>query len=409
MGNIYYVLSYMLFPLGGLLVNICVARTMSIGNYSDYSYLMVLISYVLLFLDFGSKDYFLSSNNNNRDNKKDKSLVFQNEYYSVILLNSLLFFVFLLFFHFYERTDFSKLLLFSYFDIFSTFFVTKVILFYFQVNEKLESVFKYNVLYFFCSVLFKVALIIYIKELYLSLFFSGLLSSVSLILLFLSNNFRNLIDFKFSYTSALFKFRGWLPFAVSSISFLLYFNSDKVLVRNILGDKELAYYTIAATFVSLADIFCGVAWNILLPRVNRIFASKKNQIYLMCISYIGAALYIFVIYFFSSEIIILFFGSEYNLDIVNHLIIVLSFFFIFRYPNVILELKFIYIDSYNTVMKLRLLSAFINLILNVLFLQHFGLIWAAFTTVTSEMILTILFFLLLSKKRTDDKCLFSKL
>ena len=71
-------------------------------------------------------------------------------------------------------------------------------------------------------------------------------------------------------------------------------------------------------------------------------------------------------------------------------VVILSIYFIFRYWNVISELVVIYNGKQKVLAKGRLFCGGINVILNMIFLERFGIIAAAFTTILSELILCII-------------------
>ncbi|WP_341508688.1 polysaccharide biosynthesis C-terminal domain-containing protein [Photobacterium damselae subsp. damselae] len=228
------------------------------------------------------------------------------------------------------------------------------------------------------------------SNVYFAVSFSGILGSI---IIFYYLNYINIVKFndffsefnKKNYTRYLKEYKYWMPFLISTLSFLLYFNSDKIIIAWLLKPEDLAVYTIAATFISVGELVCTVVWSILLPRADFISKNTRYRIILRGIAILGGVGFFLIVLSFGRYLIDLFFSEQYPLA--YSLSVCLSLYFIFRYSNIINELVIVNNGFQGKLAKYRLFCGFINVSFNLIFIPFFGVFTAAVTTVLSEFVL----------------------
>lgn len=398
--GIIYGFSHILLSLGVFFINSTVAKMTSVSIYAEYSFIMVMMAYFIFLVDFGTKDYFLATGV--VTDKKNKSI---NDYKTVVNFNLIFIIIFSIAMFLIFESDY--LYFYFFFDFISSFLIFKYLLFLYQINSKILLFYKCNITFFVFSILLKIWLIYIYHNIAIPFFISGLVSTFFIILFFKNDLKKNKVNINIdsfkNYIKFILGFNKWMPYTISTLSYLLYLNSDKIIIAKYLGSEQLAYYSIAVIFIAIGEIISGLVWNILLPKVNLIMKNRRLLLILISVAIIGASIYIIFLDIFSPDLISFFFGIKYNIDLINKAVHILSFFFIFRYLNILLELKMIHKGYYQKTMMFRIIAALLNIILNILFINKYGILFAAFTTVVAEMFLTVSITLYLLGKKYKNQ------
>jgi len=191
------------------------------------------------------------------------------------------------------------------------------------------------------------------------------------------------------------RWRQWIPYTLSFFAFFLYFSSDKIIIKEVLGEEQLAFYAAAYSFISVGQIIVTAVWSIYMPRISR-GVDDFGQRRFVFISLLGGWLLFGFYAVFASFFFHYFYPSAYESSGV--VLLVLSAFFIFRLPNVVYEMYWVAKDAYSIFFSLRLFSGVLNVVLNVLFVSVYGILAAAVTTVLSELLIFVLVIILEKRK-----------
>ena len=192
------------------------------------------------------------------------------------------------------------------------------------------------------------------------------------------------------------------PFALSGLLYIIYFQSDIILLKYLDSAMSAGIYNIAFTIMAAVYLLPNVLFQkYLLPKLHRWNAHNKSKLastYKLACSamfLLGLITMIFL-WLFAPPLIIQAFGSEYQQAILYVNILALCVPLRFLSSSVASRLL-----SHRD-MQLKVIcmggAALLNLVLNFLFIPEYGATAAAVTTVLSEGLLLILFLLAVAKQ-----------
>lgn len=375
-------LPMVLTPAFNMLFLVLVARTVDLTSYGNLSYALALISILVGFSDLGLRDYFLS-----KDGVAKK-------YSSGINLFVFSFFIFLCIFILqYHVLEFEEQLLAIFLLLLGEGFALgvlhKVIYYKYQSDNQLPKFSRYDSIFKVIPVAIKITVLYLTKDLFFAIVLSSVISLVIyggwLLRLRLFNAFeiRSIIS---DLNVLLRDYKSWSIYTISFVSFFLYFGADRLVVEYVLGVEQLAIYSASMAFMAVGQIFVGVLWSLYMPRLSRgeslwtynrfMLIVTVLSIPLVC-SYVAFSIYLF--------------PYVYPVDYQEGaaILAVSALYFIFRFPNVVMEIYFIIDGKYSSFVKMRVLFGFASLALSFSLLPVLGIMGAALALVISEMLLTI--------------------
>lgn len=361
---------------------IMVARVTSLSLYGSLSYALVLIAVLIGFSDLGLRDFFLSKEG--LEKKYSKSII--------LLLCSSLVFIFIFLFQYLIlefNADLKKIYLLLIFEAFALGVFHKIIYYKYQSDNLLSIFSLYDFFIKMIPLAIKVILLYETKDLFLSISVAAILT-FCLYFFWLCNlkiiSFIDLGFYFFELKNVIRDIKCWGVYTISFVSFFLYFGADKLVVNYFLGIEQLAIYSAAMGFMAIGQIFVGVLWSLYMPRLSRgeiIFSYHK---FIFIISSLSIVL-VLVYYLFSTFFYHYIYPTEYQSG--ANVLKLASFYFIFRFPNVVMEIYYIVDGNYKFFVKMRVFCGFISLGISFVLLPFLGIIGAALSLVLSEMLLTI--------------------
>jgi O-antigen/teichoic acid export membrane protein len=185
------------------------------------------------------------------------------------------------------------------------------------------------------------------------------------------------------------------PFGLATFFYIIYYQSDIVFLKYMVGDHAAGYYNVAFSIMAAIYLFPGVIYQkYLLPKMHR-WANQDEDKFFQVYSYGNKAMLIlgvvgmFGIWSTGFWAIPLLFGSEYQDSILILNILALSTPLIFLAFNsgATLVTK----DYMRIKVKYMGVTALINIILNVLLIPIYQEVGAAVATVLSNFLLMVLF------------------
>lgn len=194
---------------------------------------------------------------------------------------------------------------------------------------------------------------------------------------------------------------GSLPYGLLGVLGLLYFRIDAVMLAYLKGGYEAGLYGAAYKFLE-ASIFIPGSFSVaLFPVLAKLHDENKSEmkkIYyksLKIMAVFGVAL--LLIYLLVLPVFIKLFLPDYLLAIsaINILAFSIPFIFIAT-PGV--QVLFSSDKYLKTVILLSVLTVVFNIVLNFIFIPKYGFLGAAYTTVASDILSFIVFYLLIVKK-----------
>ncbi|MEZ9132802.1 oligosaccharide flippase family protein [Vibrio breoganii] len=187
---------------------------------------------------------------------------------------------------------------------------------------------------------------------------------------------------------------SWL-FSASSFLYIIYYQSDIILISKLDSPIATGYYNAAFVFISATYIIPSlIVQKYMLPTLHRLFHSGQNSFlkYSEKMFYILLALSILLCVFLilSSElIIILSFGSDYRNSITY--LTILSCTIPLKFITVLAGAILTASEFMGRKVKLMLYAAIFNILSNLIFIPIYGGYAAAVTTVLTELLLLLFF------------------
>ena len=194
----------------------------------------------------------------------------------------------------------------------------------------------------------------------------------------------NLKSFNFSCAKQLMK-SAW-PLVLTAFAASLYMKIDQIMIGGLLGNAQVGQYAVAVRLSEALYFIPIVITSSLFPAL--VEAKRKDQtLYLRRVE----NLYRLVVYlallialpmsFFSNDIVSVLYGAEYNISGEVFKIHIWASIFIFM--NAAFA-KFLYVECFEKKYLYRTLcGAFMNIALNYIWIEQYGIIGAAYATLAS--------------------------
>ncbi len=191
-------------------------------------------------------------------------------------------------------------------------------------------------------------------------------------------------------------FQNAWPFGLAAFFHLIYFQSDIILIKYMVGDNQAGIYNVAFTIMVAVYMFPAVLYQkFLLPKLHRWANHDKDKFYevyrkgnlaMLLLGLIAMVL----VWVLSTWAIPFIFGNEYQDSIIILNILALSAPIIF----VAFSTGATLVTQEHMRLKVKLMGivAAINLVLNFIFIPIYGIIGAAVTTVISNFVLLIFYY-----------------
>lgn len=181
-----------------------------------------------------------------------------------------------------------------------------------------------------------------------------------------------------------------IPLLPHYLSEFILQSSDKLMINQMCGSEDVAIYSIAYTVGSLITVIISVINNTVIPyryqKLNEKEYDKLAKITDQVLIFVGGCL--FLIMLFAPEIIFVFGGNQYKNAVVLIYPICIGVFFnyIFQLFSSIQE----YFEKKKMIAIASVLCAICNIVLNLIFIPIYGFGAAAYTTMVSYLLFSVL-------------------
>ncbi|MFW1561066.1 oligosaccharide flippase family protein [Vibrio parahaemolyticus] len=198
---------------------------------------------------------------------------------------------------------------------------------------------------------------------------------------------------------------GWM-YGFSGILYLIYYQSDIIIIEYFISSKSAGLYTVSYIIISVAYILPSVVFQkYLLPIVHRWYYEKNENIILIFkvwtpISFLIGFFIAIFIYFISEYLVGYFFGESY-LEALSY-IYLLVFCIPIKFASTCLGLLFSLEVLIKRKFQIMCFVAALNLVLNVLLIPSYGAVWAAYTTVISEFLILLFFIFIINLRFINE-------
>ncbi|OWT33509.1 hypothetical protein BGI41_01985 [Methanobrevibacter sp. 87.7] len=186
-----------------------------------------------------------------------------------------------------------------------------------------------------------------------------------------------------------------LPFGLISVFYSIYFTIDMTMLQYLSTDAAVGLYNAAYKIISILTTFYAVYPQVIFPVMSKLF---KNSNELLKFSYEKSIKYLLLIILpicagiivYAEPLMVLIYGKGYigTGAIVTILVFTIPFLFVNGTSTVALNSS----NNEMLVTKTYACAALSNVILNLILIPKYSYFGAAFATVISEIIITIIMF-----------------
>lgn len=379
----------------GIFVSLWMARYLGPENFGKFNYIISIVLIIGAITPAGLQTVVV--NKLIKEPEQQAYLMGSTLFIRSILTS--LSIIFLLIFSFVANLDSYSIYGTRILTLFFIFQLYEIIEIYFQAKQKL----KYSAISRITGTLISAALIvwgIYTKKELSFFFFTFLIEhAINMISLFYFNqkNALSISKWKinFSLSKKLFK-ESW-PLLLSTIALMSYNRIDQVMIKNIIGDTELGYYSAASRLSQLWIFIPYMLSSIFFPIVSKKSKQSKKdfdeaqQSFFDLLSGL-AWLLIIPICLLSSWIIIVLYGNQFSNS--SGILALHIWTALFVFSRIGLD-RWLVIENktkYNLIHHGG--AAILNIILNLLFIPlwgGYGAAWASLLSIGLSTVATALF------------------
>jgi O-antigen/teichoic acid export membrane protein len=216
------------------------------------------------------------------------------------------------------------------------------------------------------------------------------------------------LNFSFDYNYSKELSKKVLPFALFSVLTEILFAIDTVLLSYMRGDQFVGYYQASMKIIVALTVIPEILYSSFFPTLSKLYEIKNasemiGEKLMTILLYIGVPLTA-IIFILADKIILFVYGDSFSESIV-----------IFKILSVALLLRFV-IKGYETILfaigkqtvifYIVLFATVFNIILNILSIQRFGLLGAAYSSVATQIVIFAAYFFVM--KRVQGKVMLEK-
>ena len=205
-------------------------------------------------------------------------------------------------------------------------------------------------------------------------------------------------------------FQNTWPYGVNTILYLIFFQSDVILLEYISGSKSAGIYNVAFTILMGVYLLPSVIYQqILMPKIHRWI--NRDSIKFFNVHKLGYKYMLFLglliggcLFFIAPILIPFIFGNIYAES--SNILLILSFAVPIKFLSTSIGAPFYTEVGMKSNVRFMGYAALLNIVLNIILIPYFFEYGAAFATLISEIFLLFLYFTyvdkVFSKTRTTD-------
>ncbi len=187
------------------------------------------------------------------------------------------------------------------------------------------------------------------------------------------------------------------PFGVAAASQLIYYQSDIILIKYFIGDASAGIYNVSFTVMAAVYLFPGVLYQkFFLPKMHRWANHDRSRFYevyrignlLMVGLGLSTAIFIWIV---SNTLIKFVFGAGFEQSII--LLNILAISAPITFVSFSIGATLVTQEHMKIKVKYMFLVAVLNVLLNLVFIPIYGVVGAACTTVFSNLMLLVLYYI----------------
>lgn len=368
-----------------------VIRKLGAENLGKLQYVEAIVAYFILFINLGIDTYGKREVALHRDNKEELSKIIL-ELLVILFLTTFLGIIFyILFIYFYiDEIVIKKILYIYFFNIFLNFFNLGWV---YVGLENQSYITKRDALFKLISALLILMFIKSNSDIYI---YTGIivLSLVGPNLFNIFNIRKIIIIKKIKLKNIKKHIKPLLTLFFSVLALSISYNLDSIMIKNIIGDRELGYYSFAMKFGKIPLIFSTSIVAIFYPKLcNLLGKNRKEEYYkLTTIGIEGILIFSFpasIGMFILSDIIVRIFAG---IDFIPSIPImkVFSVFILIMGIALCTGSMTLIANKRDKVYSLSVtIGSILNFLFNIIFISKMGALGAAIATIITEAIAII--------------------
>ena len=361
-----------------------IARTLGKESLGVYSYTYSIAYYFVIFAQLGIATYGNRTIAACRDNKEKRNQVFSTVLFLQMTIGIFVFLIALLY-NFFINKDYSNISFIQLLYIISG--IIDINWFFFGIENFKLTVTRNTVV----KVLTTVLIFIFIKTpydtwKYTLILSSGMLISQLSVWLYLPK-FVKIVKPNQDYLKRMLK--PILILFIPTLAVSIYRTMDKVMIKSLSDVVQVGIYDSSEKFISMCLGVINALGTVLVPRISNLLANheekkvKKLLIDSMFLISIIASAFAFGLLSISNNLILVFYGVEFNDSIKVLSVLSISIIFI-GWANVIRS-QYIIPKKMDIFFSLSLcFGALTNVIANLILIPKYGATGAAYGTVIAE-------------------------
>ena len=230
--------------------------------------------------------------------------------------------------------------------------------------------------------------------------FDSIVLSIGFIYFYINSNL-SLKVWRFNFKLSRKLLKSSYPLIFSSLFISIYMKIDQVMIGEYLGVYSVGLYAATIKLILAVNFIGSVIVKSLFPSlinsINNIKETRyKFEKIFQLLSIIGLAFTAFFI-LFSERIITIVYGDNYSGA--SEIMYFYSFTIVFVYFGLVTSQYLIASHSESLIMYRMMMGAFINVVLNIVLIQAYGLIGAAIATLAAQIFTSVAFNLFNTKTR----------
>jgi O-antigen/teichoic acid export membrane protein len=388
--------------MAGVIIGVWVAKYLGPEQYGLFNY---VLSFVGLFASIGTLglDGIVVRELVKNESNRDKLL--GTAFYLKLIGAFLMLLILSIVVTFTSNDKYTNTLVFiiASATIFHSF---NVINFYFQSRVLSRYVAFANIINLMVSSIIKVVLILVeapmICFVYLALFNSFVLA-MSLLYYYFKNNL-SIKRWKFDKPVAFSLLKDSWPLVFAGLALSTQSYIDQIMLKEMIGLKEVAYYSIAFRFMALFGFLPMIIQRSLLPAIVNSKTKSPSFYEFRMLNYYRLMMIMFLcislpIYIYGEEVVLLLYGEPYREA--GFLFSIFGFRLLFAFYGVGRSSYLLNENMQQQRLYTLLLASIVNIVLNYIFIPIYGVLGAVFTSFISFTLNIFIFDLFVKATRNN--------
>lgn len=382
----------MLFPL---ITFPYVSRVLTVDEIGKYNFSQSIIAYFLLIAALGIDKFAIREGTKYRDQPKEFS-EFASEVFSVNIISTILSYLLLIIYLLYSDTAFEYRFCILIFSV-QIFFTTLGMEWVYSIFEEYTYITVRSILFKILSIVLLFCLVRHEGD---YLVYAGITVFASV-----GSNILNLINirkycrihftFKFKWTKMI---RPILIIFASNIAIQIYVNSDITMLGYLTNDYVVGIYSVSTKIYSIVKNVLGAVLIVTIPRFAfyigknlRINYEELLKKVVNTLVLLGVPIVVGLI-ILSKNIILIMASDKYLRAQISLIILCVAILFSI-FSTIFNQCVLLPNKREKVFLKSSIVSALLNVCLNLIFIPYIGEVGAALTTLLSEAMMTIINFL----------------